>query len=237
MDEGEGRSRSDGVPSFGEAIERIRWRLEPGAIRAIAVMLVVVVGVVAWLVSRGGPTQTPTPARIAASGSVAPTALAGASGESTPTSSALIVVDVVGPVRHPGIVSLPVGSRVADAIAAAGGLRPGREGVRAGLNLARVLQDGEQVDASAGSPPAAASTSGSGSSTGSNPTAGAGGKLDLNTATLEQLDQLPRIGPVTAEKILDFRQEHGGFRTVDQLLEVPGIGDRTLEQLAPLVRV
>ncbi|MFE1955096.1 helix-hairpin-helix domain-containing protein [Streptomyces sp. NPDC059524] len=139
-----------------------------------------------------------------------------------------IVVDVSGKVRHPGLRRLPAGSRVADALRAAGGVRPGTD--TAGLNQARLLIDGEQILVGApatGAPPGP-------------PTTGTGGQpaapLGLNTATVEQLETLPGVGPVLAQHIVDYRTEHGGFRSVDELREVNGIGDRRFEDLQNLVR-
>jgi len=142
-----------------------------------------------------------------------------------------VVVDVAGKVRRPGIVTLPLGSRVADALAAAGGVRPGVD--TAALNLARPLVDGEQV--LVGLP--ALTGPATGPAPASTPTAGTAPLVDLNTATMEQLDLLPGIGPVTAQSILDWRAEHGAFSTVDELLEVDGIGDVTLADLRDLVTV
>lgn len=147
--------------------------------------------------------------------------------EPSPTAAAVLVIDVSGGVRRPGLVRLRPGSRVADAIAAAGGLQPGAS--TAGLNLARRLVDGEQVlVARAGDRPAA-------------PPAGAapapGGRLDLNLATLDQLDALPGVGPVLAQRIVDWRTEHGRFATVDQLREVTGIGEKRFQELSTLVTV
>lgn len=146
-----------------------------------------------------------------------------------PTPTAPVVVHVVGAVRRPGVVTLPAGARVADAVRAAGGLRKG--GRLGATNLARPLVDGERVeiggaaDGAAGAGEAAA---------GGQP--GTSAPLDLNSATAAQLDLLPGVGPVTAAKILAWRTEHGRFSTVDELAEVPGIGPKTLEQLRPLVR-
>ena len=141
-----------------------------------------------------------------------------------------MVVDVAGAVRRPGVVELPVGSRVVDALEAAGGMLP--RGNSTTLNLARVLADGEQVLVPARG---AAAVPGS-------PLAPPGGvvtpaQLDLNTATLEQLDTLPGIGPVLAQRILDWRTANGGFGSIDQLREVSGIGDATFAELEALVRV
>ncbi|MFC9929449.1 helix-hairpin-helix domain-containing protein [Streptomyces sp. NPDC127190] len=144
-----------------------------------------------------------------------------------------IVVDVSGKVRKPGIQRLPAGSRVADALRAAGGVRPGTD--IAGLNRARFLVDGEQVAVGApaavpvpAGPPGGAATSPAGS--------GPATPVSLNTATADQLDTLPGVGPVLARHILDYRTQHGGFRSVDELREVNGIGDRRFGDLRNLVR-
>jgi competence protein ComEA len=144
--------------------------------------------------------------------------------------SGQIVVSVVGKVARPGLVSLPEGSRVADAVQAAGGAEPGTD--VAGLNLARRLSDGEQiaVGVPAAVPPAAP---GSADAPASAPT----DKVDLNTATVAQLDTLPGVGPVTAQRIVEWRTQHGRFTRVDQLREVDGIGDSRFDRLKGLVRV
>lgn len=156
----------------------------------------------------------------------------------------VIVVDVSGKVRRPGVHRLPAGSRVADALRAAGGVRPGTK--TDGLNRARFLMDGEQVvvggAATAGAPGAGAgAAAGAGGAAGPTGAAGVGGAaaagpIGLNTATAEQLDQLPGVGPVLAQHILDYRAEHGGFRSVEELREVNGIGDRRFADLQDLVR-
>jgi competence protein ComEA len=126
------------------------------------------------------------------------------------------------------VIALPAGSRVIDAVAAAGGalkgVRPG------GLNLARRLIDGEQIVV--GAPPGMAPAA-------SQPGAGAldGGVLNLNAATPDQLEQLPGVGEVLARRIVEFRDTHGGFRTVDQLRDVSGIGDRKYAELKDKVAV
>jgi competence protein ComEA len=147
-----------------------------------------------------------------------------------PSPAAPLVVHVVGAVRRPGVVTLPPGSRVADAVRAAGGMRKG--GRLGGTNLARPLVDGERVEI--GGEAAGAGTAG-GTLPGGPPGV-PGTALDLNRATAEQLDQLPGIGPVTAAKILAWRAQHGRFSSVDELAEVPGIGPKTLEELRPHVR-
>ncbi|MEU7582551.1 ComEA family DNA-binding protein [Streptomyces sp. NPDC041068] len=178
-----------------------------------------------------GPPAPAGQASAGAGGAGAGAAGGGAAGE--------IVVDVSGKVRSPGVHQLPAGSRVTDALKAAGGVRPGTD--LDGLNRARFLMDGEQVVV--GGPQPAAGTggaAGSSSGAGTGP-AGAGGAaatapIGLNTATAEQLDELPGVGPVLAQHIIDYRTEHGGFRSVEELREVNGIGDRRFADLQDLVR-
>jgi len=133
-----------------------------------------------------------------------------------------LVVDVAGSVRRPGLYHLPAGTRIADAVAAAGGAS-GKADVTL-VNLAAPLADGEQVLVPA---------RGSAASAGETPSATA--PLDLNTASAEQLDALPGVGPATAQKIIDYRQAHGPFRSIDELEGVPGIGPSKLAQLKGLV--
>lgn len=140
-----------------------------------------------------------------------------------------IVVDVSGKVRNPGLRRLPSGSRVDDALTAAGGARPGTD--LAGLNRARVLMDGEQIVVGAPAAPAPVPGPGAGG-----PAAEANGPVSLNSATAEQLEGLPGVGPVLAQHIVDYRTQHGGFRSVDELREVNGIGARRFADLQPRVR-
>ncbi len=156
--------------------------------------------------------------------SVSPRIPTAASTAAAPAAS--MYVDVVGAVRRPGLYRLPHGSRTADAVARAGG--PTRAAQVELVNLAAPLADGEQVVVPRrGSAADAAGTSGA--------PGAAAGPVHLNTATLEQLDALPGIGPVTAQKILDYRQQHGAFSSVDELDAVSGIGPAKLAQLKGLV--
>jgi competence protein ComEA len=153
-------------------------------------------------------------------------------GASAPTTAPPIVVDVGGKVRDPGVHSLPAGSRVADALRAAGGVRPGAD--TGALNRARFLVDGEQLLVGIDPPPGAAPPA-----TGPGAAAAAPGTtapVSLNTATVEQLDALPGVGPVLAQHIVDHRTGSGGFRSVEELREVDGIGDRRFADLRDLVR-
>ena len=139
-----------------------------------------------------------------------------------------VTVDVTGKVRRPGIAVLDAGSRVVDALKAAGGARAGVD--LSGLNLARVLVDGEQVLVGVDPP--------TGLAAGVSATAAPSASLvNLNTADQVGLESLPEVGPVTAQAILAYRTEHGAFTSVDQLLDVDGIGEKTLADLAPLVTV
>ena len=152
--------------------------------------------------------------------------------------AAVIVVDVVGAVARPGVVRLSEGARVVDAISAAGGVLPGTE--TSALNLARLVADGEQVavgipavapgGATPGRPGDAGGGGGATTFT-SNPAADS--PLDLNTASAEELEELPGVGPVLAGRIVDWRTRNGRFASVDELNEVSGIGDATFAELAP----
>jgi competence protein ComEA len=153
------------------------------------------------------------------------------SARGSPPASQTLVVYVVGAVHRPGLYRVAGGSRVADAVARAGGLT--RRADPAGVNLAAPVADGEQLVVPARLSTAVAAAQGA-------PVDGAGGTapagpVQLSVATVEQLDTLPGIGPVTAEKIVQYRSAHGAFRSVDELDEVPGIGPARVEQLRGLV--
>ncbi len=146
-----------------------------------------------------------------------------------------IAVDVVGRVHRPGLVRLPAGSRVMDAIAAAGGTAPGAE--LEAVNLARKVVDGEQIRVPRhGEPVATQADVAGGAGVQSGVAGGPGGLLDLNTATAEQLDTLPGVGEVTAQRIIAYRDAHP-FTSIDDLRQVTGIGDRRFEVLKDLVTV
>lgn len=232
------------------------------ALRGMVVLLAVILVVIGYLVwqsqprdvvsvpaadaSRGSPTEESTviapevlatgpPLTGSSGGPPATTAVEDDStGVPESTDATEIVVHVTGLVRRPGLVRLPAGARVADAIDLAGGIT--RRRAEGSVNLARVLVDGEQiVVADAAIPPPVASAASAASGASSSTTAGT--PVDLNSATIEQLDGLPGVGPVLAGRILQWRTMHGRFRSVDELGEVSGIGDAILGQLRPLVRV
>lgn len=195
-----------------------RARISPLAALGLVIVLamaVVVAGVIAWRARArdvGAELAPPQAPQVVASSAVSATGR--------------VVVDVAGRVRRPGLVTLPAGSRVADALRAAGGALPGTD--LTSLNLARKVVDGEQIVV--GGPGVAAAPPSAGSPGPSNP-------IDLNTATVADLDQLPGVGPVLAQRIVDWRTTHGGFTSVSQLRQVTGIGDSKYADLQPLVRV
>jgi competence protein ComEA len=220
---------------------RLQGRVRIGAphLAALAVLVAAVMAALAWTSVRASDPGDLVPARSltgATTGSaplVTPAAVpVGAASPSAGTASAPaeVVVDVAGKVRRPGIVRLPAGSRVVDAVQAAGGPRRGVE--LSGLNLARVLVDGEQVVVGLPAPTGVAA------SAASLPGAGPPGALvNINTATQAELETLPGIGPVTAQAILQWRTDNGAFSAVDELMEVSGIGEATLADVAPFVTV
>ena len=189
--------------AWGRPVQ-FEWQLPPGMPRRLAVGAVaIVVAAVAYWWFSAPVDATPVAAVIV---------------RDAPTDTR-VVVDVVGDVLHPGVVRLPLGARVLDAVAAAGGIRPGR---RPGINMARKVVDGEQIVvgsagvAAAGSPAAASS----------------GGRVSINSASAAQLEQLPGVGPVTARRIVEYRATHGPFAQLRDLLQVTGIGDAKYAQIA-----
>ncbi|MEE3126447.1 MAG: ComEA family DNA-binding protein [Actinomycetota bacterium] len=221
--------------------------LRLGLVHLAVVAVVVALGlaVTSWWVVRSEPVPLAAPLAPAASDTGPTGSLvdlpSGSTGETTggtgtagEEDGAVVVVDVAGRVRRPGVLELPVGSRVVDAIEAAGGARGGVD--LSGLNLARVLVDGEQVLVGPGTA-AAGVPSGAGAGGAAGAPGGPAALVNLNTADQSLLESLPEVGPVTAQAILAWREEHGGFTAVQELLEVDGIGPATLETLAPLVTV
>lgn len=212
-------------------------QLGPVHLAVVAVVAAVAVGLAAWWAVRDQAEAVPVrvdatePAPLTSLSPDAAAADAGAAEGSEATGDGTeeageVVVDVAGKVRRPGIAVLPVGSRVVDALEAAGGARRGVD--LTGLNLARPLVDGEQVLVGVAPAPGVAGTL-------TSPPPEGGALVNLNSADLAALDTLPGVGPVTAEAIVSWREDNGGFTSVEELLEVDGIGEATLEDLAPLV--
>ncbi len=144
-----------------------------------------------------------------------------------------VTVHVAGAVRRPGVYRLPAGARVDDALRRAGGARGGAD--LAAVNLAAKLEDGRQVLVPERAAAAVAPGAGTGAAVVPGAASAAGAPINLNTATLEQLDTLDGVGPGIAQRILDYREQHGGFTRVEELGEVPGIGAKRLATLTPLV--
>jgi competence protein ComEA len=226
----------------GESADRRRIGLrafDPGrrGVRALAAVAAVVIVLAAFFAWRARPRVDPVaPPSFDAS---AADAGAGSADKSTaaardaPSSASVeVVVAVGGKVRKPGLVRLPAGARVADALSAAGGANPGVD--VAMLNLARKVVDGELILVGV-TPPPGANVGPAAPAPGGGPAQG--GPVNLNTATLADLDGLPGVGPVLAQRILDARDAQGGFKAVSDLRKVSGIGDARYEQLKELVTV
>jgi competence protein ComEA len=203
-------------------------RMHVGVIGVLLILGLITAG---WLLLRARPVAVASPGEVVTMSTPlqsAPTA--------SPTSSeraTKLVVHVLGAVRHPGLVKLGENSRVQDAIDAAGGLA--RRADPGELNLAQPLADGQQLVIGTKGDPAGEVRNGGESGTGSGSSATS--TLDLNHANQAQLEELPGVGPVTAQAILTWRQQHGRFNRIEELQEVDGIGPKTYAQIAPHVRV
>ncbi|WOP17763.1 helix-hairpin-helix domain-containing protein [Raineyella sp. LH-20] len=225
-----------------------RWRRE--TVLVVSVILLLGILLAGFTLLRSRPIAVPADAAATAGAAGlglpmagTPTAAASTAGTSgTPSARASIAAHVIGEVQRPGLVALPQGARVDDAITAAGGLTSRAD--PGDLNLAQPLQDGQQVVVgSAGRPggevrgPATASGTGtSGGGTGGDGQ-GVAARINLNTASAVELEELPGVGPATAKKIITWREQNGGFRTVEQLQDVQGIGPKTYADIAPRVVV
>ncbi|MFW6600337.1 helix-hairpin-helix domain-containing protein [Propionibacteriaceae bacterium Y2011] len=223
----------------------------------VVAVLTVAVVIAGWMLLRARDEAigaTPRPSAPSVSGpSVSEPSVSGRPGTAGPSggatggpgispSPAMIKVHVTGAVREPGVVTVAEGARVGDVIDRAGGLteaaRPGR------LNLAQLVADGDQVfvaDEPGEESEVRAGSAGGGGAGGGGAGGGPGGattaKVDLNTATLAQLEALPGVGPVTAQAIMSWREEHGRFSRIEELQEIDGIGPKTYARIAPHVRV
>jgi competence protein ComEA len=202
----------------------IDWVASVGSRQLVALAVVGVVtlgGGALWYVR-----SLPRPVTVSAEPSAAPSADPEAS-----ASPAVVIVHVAGLVRRPGVYELPEGSRVIDAIEAAGGAKAGAD--LAALNLAAVLADAQQILV----PKRGAGGDGGGGSGGGGPGGGDSGLVNINTASLEELETLPGVGPVLAQSIIDYREEHGPFTRIEDLMNVSGIGEKRFEDLKDKVTV
>ncbi|XVV17585.1 helix-hairpin-helix domain-containing protein [Actinoplanes sp. CA-131856] len=211
---------------------------DPGrrGVKALAVVAVLVMVIAAFLAWRARPQvdSVEPPAFEPAQSTDETVAGPGAAASAVASTSAEVVVAVGGKVRHPGLVRLAAGARVADALNAAGGADPGVD--VAMLNLARKVVDGELILVGVTPSPGVVVPTGPAAPAVGGPPA-PGGPVNLNTATLSDLDTLPGVGPVLAQRILDARDAQGGFKAVSDLRKVDGIGDARYEQLKDLVTV
>lgn len=228
-----------------------RVRADPGRAGAVGLAIVaalaVLVTVFTLLRDRPAPVMSAKLPPVEKVSTAGPRASAGPGAAPSPGPDRPVVVSVVGLVHTPGLVTLPPGARIADALQAAGGAVNGADTI--GLNMARPLDDGEQIVVGLAPAPGQPTVLGSSVATATTPTSKApaptkgsakpkpGQAVDLNTATVEELDALPGVGPVTAAAIVAWRQSNGKFTSVDQLADVEGIGPARLEKLRALVRV
>ena len=225
-----------------QPVARARWRPSARTVLALGLVLLLAAGVLGlrfwWAVrASADPPTVPRPVATVPVGVTAHSGGAGSpsvGGAGIPRASGALLVHVVGQVRRPGVVSVPAGGRVEDAVRLAWG--PTSAADLSLINLARPLVDGEQVRVLAKGEALTSAATGPVGPGGSGGSAGApGGRVSLNSADAGALDSLPGVGPVLAARILAWRTEHGRFTSVEELGEVSGIGDRLLSQLRPLV--
>ncbi|WP_346925658.1 helix-hairpin-helix domain-containing protein [uncultured Arthrobacter sp.] len=233
------------------AQSRIRWRTGRRAAALLCLVSAVFLGWFWWQAANGTSEVSPLGSVTAAEAGDGPAAEPetepGPATDEPPGGSAgdsrgNIIVHVAGAVVRAGIVELPRGSRLHQAIAAAGGSVPGADPDQ--LNLAAVLEDGQKIlvprqgePVAAGPSPAAGSGAPGSPMGGADGTAPAAGKINLNTAGVDELGTLPRVGPVLAQRIVEWRAQHGRFQRVEELDAVDGVGPKLLASLLPLVRV
>lgn len=241
-----GRHARRPVSASGRAAGWVHDRLPPtlqgrvgltaGHLTVVALMVAAALAVTSWWVLRADGSMTVVPAatwsETATGASAAEPALVTPAADASAQAAdepAVVVVDVAGKVRRPGIATLPIGSRVVDALEAAGGVRRGVDLTT--LNLARVLVDGEQIVV--GIPPPGGVAAPAASVPGA--AGGSQALVNINTAGQTELEELPGVGPVTAAAILQWRTDNGPFTSIDELMEVSGIGEATLAEMAPFV--
>ncbi|WP_223256983.1 ComEA family DNA-binding protein [Arthrobacter globiformis] len=270
---------STGSAVSGEVAEpRFRWRLGIRAAALMCVLSLITGAFLWWQVAANGPVVLPLSSVTHDSAGKTVASTHGPEGNDPESSSpdhdgtvnsgpdsdrkaadgkdgsgsaaGIVVVHVAGAVKKAGVVRLPRGSRLHEAVAAAGGASP--EGDLDRLNLASPLEDGQKIYVPGRGEPASDGTSGAAQAdksgalgagaaeadgTGGPAGGGAGGKINLNTATVEELGELPRVGPVLAQRIVDWRTQQGPFKSPEELDAVDGVGPKMLETLLPLVTV
>ena len=237
-----------GTPGGGRAVPVLRWRLGLKVALLVGIVAILCAAWFWWQVSAGRaevlplsgatPPESSAPAGLASEGTEA---AGSGSKPPQPVHAGPAVLHVAGAVARPGIVEVSPGSRVHDAIAAAGGGTPGADLDR--LNLAAVVVDGQKIyvplegePLPAGSAGAASEEDG-GSAAGGSGSPSMAGKTNLNSAGIDELGALPKVGPVLAQRIVDWRKEHGPFTSIEELDAVDGVGPKMLETLLPLVSV
>lgn len=214
------------VPSLRRVGEGAKWQLVAWA---VAVAITVFVGTRVLGERRSGPEAPPV--RIEGAEGARGRGRGEAAGPAGKGGAGGLYVHVAGAVRRPGLLRVQEGARVAAAIARAGGAVRGAD--LTAVNLAQPLEDGQQVIVPRG---AGASAGGGGTGTGAAETGAAAGAPSLATATVEQLEELDGIGPALAKRIVEYRESHGGFRSVEELREVEGIGEKRFAALSEAVR-
>jgi competence protein ComEA len=225
------------VPSAGDRLKEIVSARRGAAALAVLIACVVTISLAVFALNR--PATIAPPATAAAPAAPVPPPAPTSSPASSPltgqASPGSILVHVDGAVKKPGLYALPEGARVADAVDAAGGPRPAAD-LRA-INLAEPLIDGQKLEVPKKGEDPATTIPSAPVSPAPSPGATASATVDLNTADQTALETLPEVGPVTATAIIEYRDQSGGFTSVDELLEVNGIGPATLEAIRPFVTV
>lgn len=217
-------------PGTRRAPGAVRMRVGIGAAAVLVIVALVVTVAVSLLAPHGGEQNV---AAVTANTQHGVPSTAAPTGVTTPT---VLYVHVLGAVNRAGLYQLRAGTRVVDAVGAAGGFST--EANQGGVNLARQLVDGEQlVVPKVGEAPAAGELGPAAGGGGSAVGATASGKVNLNTATEAELETLPRVGPAMAARILQWRKDNGRFSTVDDLMNITGVGDKTFDALKDLVTV